>query len=240
MKITFCQLRRNFKQRVKCREYLYLTLKGDRPKDFHGENISNWVCLGWIPDILPLLDGFDQKDSNRRIDELKQVLTRIEALLDHIVDQQIKELRRVTLIASAECLIEELNRLTGPGEWNLVRTPRRNSKSVRVKHSSHPARAIILRVRSSGPSIELRGILNRKRLFETMILPCNVHPTQSQNLLDLSAAEIMRLFFESPQSYKNKKHWKKDKNIGKKLKYRPLFELMNDFPHAVELLFSTI
>ncbi len=227
---------KKFKHRIKCREYVYLTLTGKQPVSFENENIRNWVCLGWIPHMLPILDRMHQDDDTNKLLGLKESLAWIYVLVQQIGEKEIEGLRDAMLEAYGECLTEELNRLTKIGNWHIEA----NERSLRINHSSHPAKKLKLRIRSAGPSIEVQGLKNTKRIFETMVIPCNLHPSQTKNLIDLYSKDILNSFFTSPQKFMNKNKWTPDKNFGKKQQYDGVFRFVYDFPTASELLFAAI
>jgi hypothetical protein len=226
-----------FKSQVECREYVYLTPGGENPIVHEEDNPSiakKWVQIGWMNDLLPLMQEFHSAKPNPYLERVIEVMNWFWHLSNRFSKDLSELLVNTYRHAYEVCLREELNRLTGKGTWEIEYA----FGSRRLKHTSVPARRLIVDIKRAGFSIEIQGLIHEKPLFESIIIPIGIHPNQSINLIDIAAREIMNGFFNDPLKIKNNAHWKKNKMQGAKLEYASLFELGYTYPNALRFLLT--
>jgi hypothetical protein len=225
--------------RAKVREFVYLTLQGDKPaQDTAGLEEKHWVRLSWAHDVRLMLQDLVKGEKTQAHPSIAGLLELLE-WLKHVTDfdnvdlAERKRLKRWLLRAAAECLHEELVRLDKPGggDWILAEPTR---ESERLCFSSRPAAFLNVQL-TPGLTVTVQGRRYDGRAeFEKIVVPFGAHADQVINLLDIAARDIYHNFFNEPTLYIGAARRLRTSSTGKEIEHRPIFEFANEFRHSLK------
>ncbi len=178
-------------QRTRIREYVYLTLNGNKPILYDGEDekaYKNWVRLSWSCDILNVFRNLRYTEDNQEIKRFKALLEWLNKLNTIGTTILVDKLRSVFIDAAAKCLLEELERLGEgkKGEWSISKS---NSNYVTLKHSSI-SRSLLYVELLPNFSITVQNRSKSQALYEKIIVPFGANVDQIYNLIDIAARDI--------------------------------------------------
>ena len=132
---------------IKVREYVYLTILGEKPITTFKKSDkkilnSEWVCISWVDDILPILELLEpsnietsEAEDVRRVTELLRWLK--EIIPKDRIKKDIETFVKLIVGSAAQCLTEELNRLTKVGRWN-----QKGKTKSSITHTSYPTKVL--------------------------------------------------------------------------------------------------
>ncbi len=240
--------------RATVREYVYLTLTGEAPVD-HGPGAGGagsqavpqavpqavrkaWVRLGWLTDVLEVLDEMPA-GSNRELIQLRQVLLWLKTAMVQSSRPEggevIGRLLAAMVTAAVECIFAELVRLNegARGQWQIIREGKNASRLV---HSSKPKAPLYVGVMPN-LSIALYGPRGRRRPFDKLLIPFGSNPDQIFNLMDFAARDIYQLHFgASYRSYLGKGRRLTAREVPERQAARRLFQAVHRHRHQIQLL----
>lgn len=229
-------------QRATTREYVYLTLQGDRPANYAADDKTahqSWLAVSWIRDLLP--DLFDRLASEvgdipglLPLRSLCSLLEWLKQLSKTSLEQPIDQLRREIVGCAARCLHAELERLRGskPGQWEK----HENSNSFSLEHSRHPSKKLHLELLPDC-SVTIQTRVGPKQLSEKILVPFGAHPDQVLNLLQLAARDVYSSkHFDHPELYKDDVR-RRRKSIAEEDESLPLFKFIHRHQHSLRVCF---
>jgi hypothetical protein len=225
--------------RVKTREYVYLTILGERPQtNFHESDKkvleTEWVCISWVDDILPILEDLKPENNAevedvRRLRKLLKWLKRITQVDAH-TKEDLENFVQFLVDSTAECLVEELNRLTKKGHWSQ----KTNIKSS-VVHSSYPTK--ILRIQMlPNLFVTVHGQKNSKLNYEKVLIPFGAFPDQVFHLIDISARDVCYNHFTEPLSYMSGNRKQTVTVSDTKQKFKPVLDFLFEKKYQLQVL----
>ena len=227
-------------KRIKTREYVYLTVLGEAPQKFDDSDTnilkSEWVCISWVSDILPILE--DLKPENKAevedVKRVRQLLSWLKKITqtDAQIKQNLEKFVGFLVDSTALCLVEELSRLTGKGEWSQ----KENIKSS-ITHSSYPTK--VLRIQML-PNLFLtvHGQKKSKQHYEKVLIPFGAFPDQVFHLIDISARDICYNHFIKPEEYFSGKRKQTVTISETKQNLKPLLEFVFEKKYQIQVLMS--
>ncbi|HNR14074.1 MAG TPA: PD-(D/E)XK nuclease family protein [Thermodesulfobacteriota bacterium] len=233
-------------ERVKVREYVYLTLYGSDPAKHEADEkgkLSYWVNVSWSQNILGILEKLQRGDEHKEITRLRGLLKWLKEL-DHSdistisINNSVDELRRHLVQAASCCLHAELQRLGDgkPGSWQSD-NENGSKKSTTITHSSSPAAHLHVELLPN-LSVTVQSRKKGKPLYEKIIVPYCANTDQIYDLFDISAREIYRYHFKKRMRYlSNKRRLRKTRTEEKK-KTKPVFDYFSRNQHALRVLLA--
>ena len=227
-------------KRIKTREYVYLTVLGEDPQIFDDSDTnilnSEWVCISWVDDILPIIEIL-KLENEAEVEDVKRVRRLLSWLknitqTDAQIKQDLEKFVGFLVDSTALCLVEELNRLTGKGEWSQ----KENIKSS-IIHSSYPTK--ILRIQML-PNLFLtvHGQKKSKKHYEKVLIPFGAFPDQVFNLIDISARDICYNHCVKPEEYFSGKRKQTVTISETKQNMKPLLEFVFKNRYQIQVLMS--
>ena len=226
--------------RVKTREYVYLTILGEAPRKPDGCDMkvleSEWVCISWIDDILPILEDL-KPEKKAEVEDVRKVRKLLHWLkmvtqVDGRTKQDLDGFIEFIIDSTAKCLVEELNRLTKKGVW-YQKTDIKSS----VVHSSYPKK--VLRVQMlSNLCVTVHGQKRSKQNYEKVLIPFGSFPDQVFHLIDISARDVCYNHFTDPSSYMSRSR-KRTVTVSKtKMEVKPILEFLFQKKYQLQVLIS--
>ena len=191
--------------RAKIREYAYLTLNGIPPIKYSKDNSDlksyrNWINVSWNHDILKIILKLKDKTTQKEVQQLQSILEWLNKLQNNSITSLVEQIRTLFLNATAQCLLEELQRLGKgmSGEWKEDKT---NLNHISILHSSSSTRQLFVELLPNF-SITVQSRKSKKALHEKIIIPFGIHPNQLFNLIDIAARDVYHLHFDNgPKRY---------------------------------------
>lgn len=195
--------------RAAIREYVYLTIDGSEPDltaDEDAKHHHRWVRVSWVRDIRELLHGVVQgRDVDPAVHELLGLLEWLGGLVrlaQSAARPEVDTLAGRVVLATAECLHEELVRIDGgSGSWGeppsdddlasgggLVRLRYTRTHAHHLRVQLLPSYSVALQTRHK----------SGKAQYEKILVPFGAHPDQVFNLLDIAARDIYHAKFADP------------------------------------------
>lgn len=230
---------------VATKEFVYLTLGADvnkRQQPLNGtpKEVSTWVCMSWIDDVLDILDSL-KPDVKTRARRLQSLLAWMKSLRDELLKENeynlksnLNILKKGFLFGGASSLVHQIKNLdpdTIPdgvkksamiGKWSLghkslsdlLEKEFKKTKTT-ISNTSFPKKKIHLGLQRS-LNLVIQGRINKKVITEKVLIPFGVNPSQLFNFIDLAAKDF----------------WSKYSKAESKLLDRVRFmELTDDAPH---------
>ncbi len=224
---------------AKIREYVYLTLRGDSPRNIDKKEKSHWVCLSWLIDVYEILTSTksDLLKTNHDLKKLMEILCWLQSCCEareKIPTQEVKKLRKNLREVAAECLLEELQRSSEDktGAWEILKDGKRVGNQIR--HTSYPSRVLQVNLLPN-LTIAVEGHDSNGDIFEKVIVPFGCSADQIYNLLDIASKDITRNFFHDPSRYVTRTRRKKVLS-PKKAEYKAFFDFVCEYATALQLL----
>ena len=210
-------------RKIQIREFVYLTLKGDKPYDYNRKIYKinkNWILVSWIDDILNILKELQNnkkiKYKNQKAKELIITLEWLKKLSENLKKNDIvNDVNVLILKAIAVYLHYQLTRLIKgkTKEWKI----KENYKSIKISHSSVKTKFLKLSI-NSNYAIKLEIIKNEKRYgknqqktLEKFTIPIGIPKEQIFNVIDMEINEIYNRFFANTDSQKNNNKRRKER-----------------------------
>ncbi len=191
-------------RRAKVREYVYLTLKRSKPKEFADENTSchkHWVQISWLDDVREILEKLTDRNAPNELSHLLKLLNYLNDLTHppKAVSDEIDKLREVLIEGATDCLLDELERLGEgkPGNW---RKEKSKSEGIVLSHSSKPKSKLYVEMLSN-LTVTVQGRRKTSQEFEKILIPFGSNTKQIFNLLDMAARDVYHLHFKDPKRY---------------------------------------
>ncbi len=224
--------------RAKLREYVYLTIFGDRPIVFDQENAASyapWVSLGWAAEILDILNRMKGSDQQVEVRHFREILEWLREMRLGDLEADVSGLHTAFLKATTDCLLEELQRLakTTSGRWRVLST-----NEFVLEHTRTPARRLYIDLLPS-MSITVQGRQHGRGLFEKILVPFGCSAEQVFNLLDVAARDIYWLFFDDPMYYLKNVRRKSTLTVLR-TQTKPLFSFVYEHKEPLAVLFGQL
>ncbi len=235
--------------RVKVREYVYLTLDGSEPDlqdDEDRRHHKSWVRLSWLGDILGTLE--ETTNGSEPNEAIEQLLRLLRWLRDMVVSGatgegiqlEVEELAQRVLLASAQCLHEELSRLDGRKDgtsWGASPTEVKR-QVIRLHHSKTPSQHLCVQLLPSYSVVLQTRAKSGKAKYEKILVPFGAHPDQVFNLLDIAARDIYHATFAMPSSALGSKRRLRATKTPLKAEHRNLFAFLYKRRFELRVLFG--
>lgn len=237
--------------RVPIREYVYLTLDGSEPVlgDEQDRAIhTRWVRMSWLGDVYEaLLSTAKVSTPEPRVTEMISLLGWIRELVSWegargrgVSQEAVAQFAPTVLLAAAQCLHEELERLNGGiGSWGLApkQLPTTNRR-IQIGYSkTHAHRLHIELLPSYSVAVQSRH-KGGEATFEKMLVPFGAHPDQVFNLLDITARDIYHAKFAKPdEALSDNRRLTKTVSLMKQ-KHRELFRFLYTRRFELKVLFG--
>ena len=190
--------------RAKVREYVYLTLTGQNPFEYRGENkkyYKYWIPISWTDDILVILNKLINESSPDELKKFHSFLSYLNYLChpEELIYNNVRMFRNKLIAVAAKCLHEELNRLGEDKRGNWKKRVQKAGHYI-LYHTSTPARKLYVEILSNF-SIVIYGKKSKVQHYEKILIPFGAHPDQVFNLLDIAARDIYHLHFDNITLY---------------------------------------
>ena len=187
--------------RAKIREYVYLTLNACQPtSNLKDEKplLPRWVALGWLTDILELINNLEPRPDGR-LRELAVLLRWLKGLSDRANSEPetVEHLIESVLDGTAGCLLFELNRLCGSGNWTR---PTTGAHQLRLAHSAAPKRYLSVKLLANC-SVVVQSKSRGKPRCDKLHLPFGAPARQVFNLMHITARDLYWLHFDKPRAF---------------------------------------
>lgn len=226
--------------KAKVREYVYLTLLGDEPYPHKNDNrrkYTYWVNVSWIDDILGVINKLTPDLNNSEIKRLHAILTWMKVLNRENIKDAAENLRLALVKASANCLVEELERL-GEGKVGEWKAKKNRGKNVTILHTSVPSLEMFVELLPN-LSITVQSRKKNKALFDKIIVPFGANTDQIYNLIDIVAGDIYKYIFNGTvKRYRSDKK-RQTVTISEMRKgYKTLFDFIEKYRFPLLVLFS--
>ena len=212
---------------IPIREYVYLTLSGDRPVATSEEErptLNRWVCLSWTGHVLDLLTEL-AANPGPPLAELIRILTWLRTLVEgstpHVKD--VRRLERKFVRTGAECLLEQLDHLGEgkPGNWNSKWT---SERSVQLIHTGAKRRKLTISMLTNCSLVVQSKYRNHARC-DKLLIPFGAPLDQTIRLLQTTARDIYKIHFDKPDAYFSRR--RKPTTTGKiARRAKPLLEFI--------------
>lgn len=226
--------------RCKAREYVYLTLGGDAPRNYsnsqqEAKEYSHWINLSWIKDILMILISYKLRGKSDVVKPLRDKLSRLDKLSARSQFPDYSFFRKGLLKSLSTCLLEELNRLNSQ-ETSKWKKSKSSAKEIHLHYTRHPARRLEIK-QLPNLCISVQGYNGKKPISDKLYLPANVSVGQLFNLIDLFAREIYHSYFgEEVMTYLSNRRRKTSTISEEKLIAAPLFDLVHKHYDTLRIL----
>jgi hypothetical protein len=235
--------------RAKIREYVYLTLNGDEPIQFEGDTpgkMKHWVRMSWVEDIGDILEKIEpgkRKDGFPAVKQFSEFLKWLKTMLNPSaeVKNSVEQIISGLVEATADCLLEELNRLgEGLGSaWGKERDLK-NHTTLKYSKVKSPLHVELLPNFSITIQGKMRSKIKAKRgkaIFEKILVPFGSNSSQIFNLLDLAARDIYHLHLTQGEANRIRKK-KFTKTVSPvKEQTRSLFDFVHQNCFSLQILF---
>jgi len=187
--------------RARVREYVYLTLLGDKPTSIVEDELPilpRWVALSWKKSVLAILTTLVSNPKGR-LGELMALLGWLKDLTDRTNSEPETVIQFIKCIHAntAVCLLFELNRLRRSGEWTQSTE---GAHRLRLSHSSAPRRYLTLDL-TTDCSIAIQSKLKKKALCDKLYLPFGAPARQVFNLMQITARDLYWIHFDKPTAF---------------------------------------
>lgn len=232
------------KYQSKVMEFVYLTIDGSAPiiypKDSE-DTLRYWVRMSWTEDIKDILSDFINDDCNHILKDLYELLKWMDTIKIIVnTTQSIENLRNAILLASSECLIQELKRLNKKGNWEISRI----GKRIKIAHSSVSKRNMYIEILPN-LNVTIQSKKGHKPLYEKIIVPFGTNTDQVYNMLDISCRDIYKHTFDKTSDYLNENrrvlNWKDIKYEGEenmKVKYKEFFDSIAKNHNILKIMYT--
>ena len=219
--------------RSKVREYVYLTLTGQKPQNIN-DYPKEWISLSWLEDIKFVLEKAIIKKSNKNnvVSDFLDFLEWFSNALSYKAELSTNFifLKKVLLYTAQTCLLNELKRLNEGmrGHWTC------GENNFYILHSSLSSRKLKI---SLQPGLTI-AVHSKDKEFDKILIPLGAHPDQVFNLIDIAARDIYHLFFnDSTMIYLGNKRRRKHRKLsGKGTETYNFFKSLHKSRYALCLL----
>jgi hypothetical protein len=188
---------------IPIREYVYLTLSGDRPvatTEDERKILNRWVCLSWTGHVLDILEAH-AKNPDPRLSELIGLLRWLRALVEATAPRtrDVRRLERAFVKAGVDCLLEQLNHLGQGrvGEWRLNST---SDRSAILVHTGAPRRTLSISMLTAC-SLVVQSKYRKRARCDKLLVPFGAPLDQTQRLLEITARDVYWIHFDKPHSF---------------------------------------
>lgn len=221
------------------REYVYLTLDGQRPEEnehSNREHLRRWTSISWTHDLLPLLTKCqkDTGDTSRFTDLLIDFLEWIENVIElnkkqGYHEKTIKDFKKAVNRIIGKLFRGELNALAKEGEknWSFEEKNPKKNKCTKLSHSSYSARKIYIEFNEK-PSVTAQVRENSTGIFKKHLMPFGTSVDQLYDIIETTASKISKEYYldESHDLYLDG-----EKDVSDKLK-ESRTSMRNSFPFS--------
>ena len=197
--------------------------------------------MSWSRDILEILEKWEytDKEDDRDVIRLLNLLKWFRYMLTP--SEEIKassDLLVLNLVnATADCLLEELNRL-GEGTKGSWGKREKNRGFPVLYYSSIPSLNLHIELLPNfSITLQSRKKSSRAPKYEKILVPYGANASQVFNLLDIVARDIYYKHFDHPELYLNHKRRLTQSKSEKKEEHRHLFSFFSKHRFQLQVLF---
>ena len=231
-------------RRAKVREYVYLTLLGDRPETRGSPDPRicerMWVRMSWVEDVLGVLEKLrPARDPDDPVGELVAILRWMAAACDarrrEEVATAVATLFEALARAGTDIVVDELVRLNegGRGSWSVKR---RGRSRTRILHSSKPTAPLFVGILPN-LSIVLYSDKRDRNRYDKLLIPFGSNPDQIHNLADIVSRDVYELHFgSSRKAYLGGKRRLRTTTRSVRDESRALLTFIHQHRHAIQAL----
>lgn len=187
--------------RATIREFVYLTLVGEKPSSILKTEkplLNRWVALGWLTHVLGIIERIEPNPKGR-LEELVVLLRWMRTLERQAQDdsETVQLFIEMILTGTVDCVLFELNRLCGKGEWKRKTS---GSHKHRLVHSSAPSRHLSLKLLTNC-SITIQSKRRGRPQCDKLLLPFGAPARQVFNLMHITARDLYWIHFGKPKAF---------------------------------------